>query len=281
MEKTIVVPTDFSENADSALGFALGLASKHGFGIHLVHAFLPQTSSQANQHFNQKVSDHAEIEAEHKLTQLFEKIKKDFPDLSLTMDCVNGLVADVLQQLAGKASHQLIVMGTKGATGLKQVFLGSNTYNTIQKSPIPVWAIPPHITTYDVKKAGLLSNFKKSDLHLLEIFMPIVAHTPTITLLHVQENKNAQDKKAIDAWTADLKSKTGIEAIDWKTETTISRLDIQDDIPASIADLAHKNNIDTLLITYTPKTFFNRLFSRNLAKSMAHRIDVPVFFYKD
>ncbi len=282
MKQTILVPTDFSENANAALRFALRMAADHEYAIHLVHAYQPLTSNQAPPTFNQEIRQHTAHEAQQELVTMVEQFSQDYPAVTLTYDCLEGSVDAVLQGIAGKSNYQLIIMGTRGASGLKHVFLGSNTYSTVTKSPIPVWAIPEDFERWPVRKAGVLSNFKKSDVNLIQSFMPLVGNQPEITLLHVRESSKLEEEESqMTTWAAQVSKETGISPVNWKMDTSSGRLDSQDGVAACIADLAHKESLDTILVTYTPKTFFKQLFTRNLVKTLAHRIDLPVFFYKE
>ena len=67
MKQTILVPTDFSENANAALRFALRMAADHEYAIHLVHAYQPLTSNQAPPTFNQEIRQHTAHEAQQEL----------------------------------------------------------------------------------------------------------------------------------------------------------------------------------------------------------------------
>lgn len=278
MKKTILVPTDFSVNARSAVNYAIDMAEQYSFGIHLVHIYAPMTTRFGDDAFNNRMVRQAREEAEESMQQLVSELTASHRELEVFTECLEGdHLADTLTRISGKASHQLIVMGTRGAGGLKYV-LGSNTYQTILNAPLPVMAIPENYSEFRLSHAGLLSNFKKSDIALLETFASIFGREVKITLLHVRETDSPQEEAELIDWKNHLEAITGISGIQWKIDTVVHRLDLDDNIPECIHDMAEEAQLDALLITSTPRSFFRRVFSRSLVKNIAHEIHRPVFF---
>lgn len=288
MTKTILVPTDFSENARKALNYAVGLAVKQGYVLQLVHIYQAMTSRFGDEKFNRDIVDHAESEAMHELEELRQSVQKSHPDLKIGMDCIEGdQPSTVLAQIAGKAQNELIIMGTKGAGGLKHRLMGSNTYQTITNAPIPVLAIPEEYDHFKLERAGLLSNFKNTELDILTTFTDIFGKEVQFTVLHVHERSSAsQEDRAkleneLESWKNHLIEKTGVQTITWKIDSTMSRLDVSETLPDCIHHMAEDKDLQMLLVSYNTKSFFQRVFSRSLVKNFAHQIHRPVFFFKE
>lgn len=279
MNKTILVPTDFSVFSHSALQYACGMALRFGHDIHLIHAFQPLVSKFAEDTFNQEITENAEAKCFDQLTKLISDMQVLHPDLTITGDCLQGEVSDVLMSIGGKSNYKLIVMGTKGANAMKDRIMGTNTYNAILKSPIPIFAIPDDFKGFSLNKAGLLTNFKNTDLELLDTFTALFDRNIPITLLHIRETNSQQEEIELYEWRDHLRAKTGVDQIECKIDTISKRLDVNDNIPESIHDLAEEAGLDALLITHNSKSFFKKIFSRNLVKNIAHQIHRPVFFY--
>lgn len=282
MNKTILVPTDYSKNAQVALNYAIGIARKHGYDIQLIHVFQAATSKFGTEEFNKEVTDHAETQALSQLEQLRSKMQAAHPEVSFGMDCLEGEhLSDVLTGIGGKSNYILIVMGTKGSTGMRDRLLGSNTYNTIIQSPIPVLAVPDDFDTFSIKKAGLLTNFKQTDIALLESFTEIFGQETEITLLHVLEKNRTEEESSLRSWKEHLENHTGLKDLRWKIDAVSPRLDVDENLPECIHDMAEEAQLELLLVHYNAKSFFKRIFSKSLVRNFAHQIHRPVFFFPD
>lgn len=282
VNKTILVPTDFSENAHIALNYAIGMAKEYQYDIHLIHAFQAMTSKFGDETFNKEITDHAETKALQQLELLRTEKQAAHPEVNFSKDCLEGSnLSEVLTSISGKSNYLLIVMGTKGSTGMKDRLLGSNTFNTIIKAPIPVLAIPEEFGRFSMSRAGLLTNFKKTDIPLLESFTEIFGRNTEITLLHVLENNGSDEESDLISWKEHLESQTGLSGFRWKIDSVSPRLDVDESLPDCIHDMAEEAKLEILLVHYNTKSFFKRIFSKSLVRNFAHQIHRPVFFYKE
>lgn len=278
---TILVPTDFSSNALSAAQYAAKMAAAYDWSICLLHAYTPLTSSLAGQEFNEQVTVHAIENANAQMEELLVLMRQEFPDLEINHECVQGFLIDILPRYIQKKNIQLVVMGTKGASGLKNVILGSNTFDIIQKSPIGVLAVPQHYSGFKLERVGLLSNFKESEIDLLLAFTAKTRHDIEIVMLHVCEPNSHTEESDLLYWKKYLQEKTKLEHISCRMDKAVNRLDVNESIPQCIDNMIKQEAIDLLLVSYNEKSFFEQLFSRNLAKRIAHHLVVPAFFYKE
>ena len=116
----ILVPTDFSETADVALGYATTLAARLGASLHLVHVFsdpyvlptyAPDVYAEVPAVFREEALRHIDEELATRAAQI---------DLSVrvTKACVTGLTAKEIVRYAADHDIDLVVMGTHGRHGL-------------------------------------------------------------------------------------------------------------------------------------------------------------------
>ena len=80
-------------------------------------------------------------------------------------------------------------MGTKGASGLESVLIGSNTYDVIRDSQTPILAIPANATAYKKDTIALLTNFKPGELEVLKQAIPVFIQYFNISLLFINMNQ--------------------------------------------------------------------------------------------
>jgi nucleotide-binding universal stress UspA family protein len=138
LPKNILVPTDFSANAEVALDYAVALAGKFDAKIHLVNAVSLQfaeygvtvTSSMIDTlvDANQKELDRLVATRSHKAA---------FAPTILDV----GDARNVIEQTAAKIGADLIVMGTHGRRGLKRLVLGSVAESVVRHVTCPVLLI--------------------------------------------------------------------------------------------------------------------------------------------
>jgi nucleotide-binding universal stress UspA family protein len=142
--ETILVPTDFSDDATKALETAVDLAKSFGSKVVLLHAYsveLPFSSPAMGgglilpEGFYVELRDHATLQV--------ERIAKEASREGVE---VRGIAVEntpwmaIIDQ-AEELPAQLIVMGTRGLTGLKHIALGSVAERVVRKAPCPVLTV--------------------------------------------------------------------------------------------------------------------------------------------
>ena len=159
----ILVPTDFSEQADNALRVAAQLAKKYNAEIYLLHLLeLPLHQVDAlNSH-----SDLPEAVFFMKLAnkRFKEVLDKDYLEEVTVHETIEFHQAfDGIMDTCKKNNIDLIVMGSHGVSGLKEMFIGSNTEKVVRASDIPVLVIKNKHKDFDVNDFVFASNFKENN----------------------------------------------------------------------------------------------------------------------
>lgn len=140
--KNIVVPTDFSETAELSIRHAITLAKLYGAEVHLVHVLESYTT-------NVNIPEFKEVDAV--IVNLFEKVEQKLKEyahnLSLetgitlhTHAATGGIKAKVINY-AKKINADLIITGTHGTSGVREFFMGSNSYRIVSEAPCPVISV--------------------------------------------------------------------------------------------------------------------------------------------
>lgn len=138
LPKLILVPTDFSENAEQALDYACALASKLGSTIRLVHAVpTPPTTLQV------ALSEDVLVKLVREHSEALEKLAEprravaSFGEASVEV----GDPRDTIVRTAKELGADLIVMGTHGRRGLSRVVMGSVAEDVIRHAACPVLTV--------------------------------------------------------------------------------------------------------------------------------------------
>jgi universal stress protein A len=145
--KTILVPTDFSENSKKALIYAVRLAQRNDSNVILFHAFeLPELVRQSRQNFycesNQvrwNLFDDATRRSEERLVALSRDVQGS--NVKIESSHCLGAPYEEIVRVARERDVDLIVIATHGYTGLKHFVLGSTTERLVTVSPCPVLVV--------------------------------------------------------------------------------------------------------------------------------------------
>ncbi len=142
--EVIIVPTDFSDNAERALDQALLLAQKTGSEIELLHTIELEDAESA--YFQMRVMN----DARNAETRLNNLVKRRMKVLGITQDIIYRVhvhykqnFEESIQELITQSGAKLVVMGSKGSKNWSHKLFGSYTANLIGKAIIPVLCIPP------------------------------------------------------------------------------------------------------------------------------------------
>lgn len=144
--KHLLVPLDFSAASLNALESAVQIAKRQDLNITLIHVISHESLIQSG------------YESMPVATIVFDSIKKEVKDrmrslaedilerhgLGVNMMMPTGAIAVEVTRAASQMQAEMIVMGTHGASGLKEFFLGTNAYDVIKRSTCPVLTIPPN-----------------------------------------------------------------------------------------------------------------------------------------
>ena len=159
----ILVPTDFSEQAENALKVAAILAKSHDAEIYLLH--MMEIPMQQIDPIN-ALSDVPEVLFFMKLAH------KKFDDL-IASDFLKGITvhetvkADItfneIKEACKEFDIDLIIMGSHGATGIKEMFVGSNAEKVVRTSEVPVLVIKKKHESFKISDFVFASDFKNDN----------------------------------------------------------------------------------------------------------------------
>jgi nucleotide-binding universal stress UspA family protein len=198
--KKILVPCDFSKPAVNAFRFALDIAAKSKGAIHLLNVVeLPvmhDTVLMPVLNFEEQLFNDLKANAETRFKKITEKYNTG--SAKVIVKTVFGSVSRMIQDYIKEESIDVVVMGSHGATGAREFFIGSNAEKMVRNSPVPVLVIkdyfkgpiksivfPNTLDTEDqedlVMKVKALQNFFKAHLHLVWINTPLNFTSDSLT----------------------------------------------------------------------------------------------------
>lgn len=161
--KTIIVPVDFSEYSEYALKAAAALAKKRNSEILALHMLDMHMASM-----NESGSYHQEQTAfllQYAKKRFQNFLKKEYlQDVKVTPIIKHFKVFSEVNEVAKKENADLIVMGSHGASGLKELLLGSNTEKVIRFSEIPVMIVKSDLESFDFEEIVYATDLSRESI---------------------------------------------------------------------------------------------------------------------
>lgn len=268
--KNILVPTDFSENADKALNFALALARRFNAAIHIVHTY--HTSRQAGHLAN--VNRHIRKDREEEMEAFLTKLRKNPAAESISIEgrARYGFAVETINNEAHGVQADLIIMGTLGASNIAKKVLGSTASQIIKGADYPVLAIPANVQFDDIKRAILaIDNLDIAVLNTLNPVLSLVQRgNLELDLLHVSKSDQASH---IDEGVPPYLDSMSIRH---KTHVIVS-----DDVLNSILDFSRQYPNSILCLVTRQRSWLANLFHQSVSRQAALHANIPVFILPD
>lgn len=143
MFKTILVALDGSDHANHALTVAMDLAEKYSANLVLLTVYHPVylpvlESDYAMAKVQQSYFETQQTRCEHVLSDARKHVIQSRPSLQVATMLMEGRPANTIIETAQQGSVDLIVMGSRGVGGVKQLVLGSVSDRVADGAPCPV-----------------------------------------------------------------------------------------------------------------------------------------------
>jgi len=185
--KNILYATDFSPTAESALPYVLGLAKRFGATVHALHVRFPATYPVAGPEGMPQVMEAAEEQAQQESKQLHELLAGLPHEVLISEGDIWTTINDTVQQ----QKIDLIVIGTRGRTGIGRALLGSVAEEIFRRAPCPVLTVGPHVSKdtqrrLEMKEILYATDFSPESLAALPYATSLAQENQArLTLLHV------------------------------------------------------------------------------------------------
>jgi len=276
--KTILFPTDFSDTANNAFLYALRFADSFGAELLIMHSYdLPIVDTPTMPDTAAEIYDIVELNQ-------FESFREELPEMrqlaeSKGLGHINTrnilLYGDLvynINKVCADENVDLIVMGTKGATGFKETFLGSATGSTVANAKVPVLAIPAEATYNPIDNIIFTTQYKDKDSDALQKALEIAdKFRAKVNCLYIRNSDDPIDiDERINEWKAYHRSPN----IAFHTIAG-------DDIEQSLLDFVQERHADLVVMRKHKRGFFEGLFHTSLTKKMAYHSKVPLLVFQE
>ncbi|MGE0588191.1 MAG: universal stress protein [Cyclobacteriaceae bacterium] len=275
--KTILVPTDFSENANTAIEYAAELAYHAGAKISVVNIYTPAvTKSSVISPLIQEEITAAENSAQTKLNAIKETVTDQFPGVNCEISFATGSVVASIEKLAQQLNADMIVMGTRGSTGLDKILFGSNTARVIEISSCPVLAIPKEVPYRKPTKIILATDFANEELgHIPKLANLAKSLGSEILMTHITTDHEAMQSEEMlkNNFAKRVANATDYSAISYMIK-------YEEDISRALQTAVNQVDADWIAMLTHHRNFFEKIYNPSMTKAMAYQTKIPLLALK-
>ncbi|WP_340075254.1 universal stress protein [Leptobacterium sp. I13] len=270
--KKILVPTDFSTPAAHALKVAAQLAKKHHAEIYLFHALeLPVHLATTN---TGKIPEAVfYMKLAH---QKFEGLKKEpfLKDITIHETIDSGTAHSGITETIKKNAIDIVVMGSTGASGLKEMFVGSNAEKIIRTCEVPVLIIKKEHENFNINNIVIASDFSStSQKNLNKGVALMTGFEGTVHFLYVNTPH---------LFLTTLEAEHQMKAVIDKTGMTNYTSNIFNDVSVErgILNFSQKINADLICLGTHGRKGLAHFFNGSIGEDLANHAMRPVMTYR-
>ncbi|MEM0992723.1 MAG: universal stress protein [Bacteroidota bacterium] len=263
----ILVPTDYSEFAKRAAIFAINLANHFGSEVLLYHLFQVPSSTGSFASMRDVIGKDALDDMAKLEKELLPLVKGSG---SLKTAVAENHTVEAIVNRAKKEDFDLIVMGTQGASGLTEIFIGSIAASVLKRAETPLLAIPEH------------ANFEALRTVVLALDNEGIQGEQNFELLHALVKSFGAKLKIIHVETGDgdlelaSQVKFFFEGLDYEYLS----LPIGGSINETINQYIAAQEADLLCMLRRKKSFFQRIFEGSSTTKEVFNSEVPLLVMK-
>lgn len=274
--KNILIPTDFSDNAWNAIFCALKLYWDEECSFYLLHSYEVSATRIKGARDSQKAGKLYEalaLKSEKGLSEILDYLEKNHknPKHLFTILSKPDHLVGAIEELILERSIRLIVMGTLGATGAKEVFMGSNTVSVIKAiRNCSILAVPEEFNFQNLKNIVFPTDFRRLyyRFELLPLQELAIAWQTTIHVFHVAQEvvltKEQQSNQEI------LKERLK------GTNLIFQEKNILTTVADSIVEFSTEIKADMVVLIHYQHTFLEKLTQEPVVNKVGFHTKVPL-----
>ncbi|GGW71683.1 nucleotide-binding universal stress UspA family protein [Winogradskyella epiphytica] len=270
MRHNILIPTDFSENAWSAAKYAIELYANEPCTFYFSHAWT-FLNLGSRTYISPEYVDPLKDEAKKQLAELKKQAKKETSNSEHKFETIFGLgsLEDTIQYAIKKQKIDLVVMGTKGATGAKKVLFGSNTVAAINKVRLCPFLLVPSNYEYEVPEnicfPTKLNRFYNEELLPLKKIAEL--HNSKIKIFHIKVKDKITTKQTKNLEQLKSYFVNDVYDVNWKPKSGKKE--------QAITEFIEEKNINILTMINYKHSFVANLIKEPIIKKMGFHSRIP------
>lgn len=273
--KSILLPTDFSVNSQNAIHYALQLFKEDECTFYLMNSFdigmTSPTAGVASKSFQEAIYNSNKAQSEEDLANLLAQIGNLYKNQKHTFITLSIFMSFELAVKKNIEKHQIdyVVMGSKGATGMKEIALGSNTAALIGKIDCPLLVIPENAVLTSLRELVLATDYEITySMKGLRPFLEFVHPKAQVSVLFVNENDTELN-------VSKTQTKHELETMLSKYKNEHFML-TQISMDQGARVFAESRNVDMFCVIAKKHNFLQRFFGKSYSKMLTRHTRVPL-----
>ena len=275
--KKILFPTDFSNTAENAFIYALQIAQKMKAEILTLHVYqLPAINDINLPNTLREIYESIDLEEFENYKDSIPHLRKIAADNNLDQVevehlMIQGETVPSILKIAKKEAVDMIVVGTTGATGLKEIFLGTVAADVLEKASCPVLTVPVE-ARFDGKldKIAVTTSFKEEEKRAIQKILGFAKpFDAEVYCINIDTNHTEFYKQQMKQLEADF----------WPIKNIHFKVLEGTDIETEVANFMWKEAIDMLVMVTHKRNFWQKLFRYSHTKSMAYHLKRPLMAF--
>lgn len=276
--KKILVPLDFSETSDNAFVYALEMAKILKAELLLLHTFeLPVIESQM------MPINYATIYDSIQLAN-FDHFKEKLPQLRalaeqhhLEHTAMNHILMDgdlllSIKKVIAQESIDMVVMGTNGAEGWLDSFIGTNTGSVISGVSVPVLSVPVGARFEKIENIAFTTRFRKKDIEaLVKLMLFAKKMKAKVKCLYVKTEDSDVTSETIKRWQSHFEDEQDLQFYIIPNEN----------VNETIEDFLVSQEIDILAMLTYKRNFFVELFTTTTTQRLSYHVQTPILAFHE
>ncbi|MBL7857782.1 MAG: universal stress protein [Cyclobacteriaceae bacterium] len=270
----ILVPTDFSDLSRGSIEYAIRIANQLDGNITLLHVINIMQPTRASTRLKLHSLEREMVkDAKEDFAKLLDEVTKQVKTTQpVKYKVVKGAsFNDTVKNQAKRLRTGLIIMSTRGASGLRKYVMGTNTASIIGISPVPVLAVPEEATFKSFKTVVYATDMQHLEKEIKALMPYLEKFQSHVHLIHVVPSN--KDIAAIEAKIDKVIMKTGFKNV-------IVRMLVNENVDVAIDNYVKASKADLLTMFTHEKSFYEKLFNRSITKRMAFQSKLPLLAFR-
>jgi nucleotide-binding universal stress UspA family protein len=270
--KRILFPTDFSEAADNAFVHAIELANKVNGELILLHSFeFPIIDNQYFPENYQVIFDSIELSKFDKFKDEIAKLRsiikeRNLEHIKMSHRLMDGELINNIKIAIKEDKIDFVVMGTSGASGWKEIFVGTNTGEVLTSIDVPVLSVPLVAKYNKVETIGFTTRFREKDKVALRDVLKVAKKVKAnVKCLYVKSSDSDVSETVINNWEKEFSD-----------EPVQFFIIPGEEVKETIIDFITNQGIDILSMTTYKRNFFVELVTTHFAEKMLYISSIPI-----
>jgi nucleotide-binding universal stress UspA family protein len=281
--KRFLVPTDFSDHARNAGYYAAKLAKQLNASIVLYHAYTvpavvcaPPVYNYHSPHESRLKEEVERMERDNysRLRFFRETILKGKTEPSCSIIQQRTFVNEGISDYANEHESDLIVMGTRGSNHRGDMLIATTTWGVIQKSKVPVLAIPEGYCYRKIENICFATSLKEDDIALVNSLARIAkVFDANLNVVHVCDKPgDMEERRLFDYFSRQIARSVNYPKLNFV-------LIEHKDISVALAEYIKNNKTNIMALSYEKRNIFEKLFHRSLTRMFALHTEIPLLAF--